>query len=116
MRIFPPLEDSTKKANKLEELTMDREGIEKILKEHKEILAEQYFVQKIGLFGSYVRNEQKEESDVDILVEFDGPVSFEFLDLKDYLESLFCKPVDLVTTRSLKPYLREEILNEVRFQ
>ncbi|MCF6093281.1 nucleotidyltransferase family protein [Microaerobacter geothermalis] len=70
----------------------------------------------MGVFGSYARNEQTDNSDIDILVEFSRPVGFEFFDLKDYLESLFNKPIDLVTVKALKPYIKEEILSEVQFQ
>ena len=94
---------------------MTKNEIEELLKKHKPTLRENYFVSKIGLFGSYVRDEQTDQSDVDILVEFDGPVAFEFLDLHEYLEKLFRKKVDLVTRRSLKPYARDEILSEVRY-
>lgn len=95
---------------------MSRVEVECILKEHKPYLIEKFFVKRIGLFGSYVRNEQSEDSDIDILVEFSKPVGFEFFDLKDYLESLFKKPVDLVTVNALKPMIRDEIMAEVHFQ
>ena len=94
---------------------MDRNEIEGLLSKHKPILRENYFVSRIGLFGSYARDEQTEQSDIDILVDFDGPIAFEFLDLKDYLERLFAKKVDLVTIRSLKPYVKNDVLNEVRY-
>jgi len=95
---------------------MRRQDIERILKEQKEYLSDKYFVEKIGIFGSYSRDEQTEKSDIDILVEFNRPVGFEFLDLKEYLESLFQKPVDLVTTNALKPLIKDNIMNEVQFQ
>lgn len=95
---------------------MRGEEIEHILKEHKSLLAEKFYVSKIGVFGSYVRNEQRSDSDIDILVEFSQPVGFEFIDLKDYLELLFNKPVDLVTVKALKPQMKEEIMSEVQFQ
>lgn len=95
---------------------MNLKQIESILKEKKILLAEQFHVSKIGIFGSYVRNQQEDNSDIDILVEFSKPVGFEFFDLKDYLESLFNKPVDLVTVNALKPYIKEDILSEVLFQ
>ncbi len=95
---------------------MKREDIERVLKEHKNYLTEHFFVSKIGIFGSYVRNDHSDESDIDILVEFSRPVGFEFIDLKDYLESLLKKPVDLVTINALKLYMKEEILNEVQYQ
>jgi predicted nucleotidyltransferase len=96
--------------------SMNRENVETILKDQKDFLLQQYFVSKIGLFGSYIREEQTEKSDIDILVEFTRPVGFEFIELKDYLESLFNKSVDLVTVNALKPYLKQEILKEVQFQ
>jgi uncharacterized protein len=95
---------------------MKRENVEKILKDQKDFLFREYSVCKIGLFGSYVREEQTEKSDIDILVEFYCPVGFEFIELKDYLESLFNKSVDLVTVNALKPYMKQEILSEVQFQ
>jgi predicted nucleotidyltransferase len=95
---------------------MKRVDIERILKEQKSYSENKYFVSKIGLFGSYVRNEQSSESDIDLLVEFSKPVGFEFIELKDYLETLFNKSVDLVTVNAIKPYMRQEILDEVRFQ
>ena len=95
---------------------MNRADIESLLKEKKHYMSEHYYVSKIGIFGSYSRDEQTEKSDIDILVEFDRPVGFEFIDLKDYLESLFGKPVDLVTINALKPMMKEEIISEVHFQ
>lgn len=95
---------------------MKREEIEKILKDQKDFLFREYFVGKIGLFGSYARKEQTEASDIDILVEFTRPVGFEFIELKDYLEALFNKSVDLVTANALKPRMKQEILNEVQYQ
>lgn len=95
---------------------MKRENVEKILKEQKDFLYREYFVSKIGLFGSYAHEEQTETSDIDILVEFTRPVGFEFIELKDYLETLFNKSVDLVTIKALKPSMKQEILNEVQFQ
>lgn len=95
---------------------MMRLKVEHILKEKKQYLLEKFHVSRIGVFGSYSRNEHTDESDIDILVEFSRPVGFEFLDLKEYLETLFNKPVDLVTINALKPIMKDEILNEVHFQ
>jgi predicted nucleotidyltransferase len=95
---------------------MKREDIERILREQKSYLTENYYVKKIGIFGSYARNEQSNDSDIDLLVEFSRPVGFKFIDLKDYLESLFQKPIDLVTENALKSYIKDEILNEVQYQ
>ena len=95
---------------------MNKSEVTQILRDQKPYLAEQFFVKKIGIFGSYARNENTDNSDSDILVEFDRPVGFEFIRLKDYLESLFDKPVDLVTEGALKPIIKEQILDEVQYQ
>ena len=88
--------------------------IEEILKEHKKDLAEKYKVKEIGLFGSYVRGEQRKRSDVDILVEFQKvPDLFKFIELEMYLERILKKKVDLVEKNGLRPRLKDIILNEV---
>jgi len=88
--------------------------IEKILKENKAILAERFKVQEIGIFGSYVRGEQKEKSDVDILVSFYEPISlFEFMDMEEFLTQILGVKVDLVSKKALKPRIGKYILEEV---
>ena len=90
-----------------------KEEIKETLKRFKPILREKYKVKEIGIFGSYVRGEESEESDVDILVEFAEPIGWEFIDLVEYLEEIFGKRVHLATVRALNPQLREKILSEV---
>lgn len=91
---------------------MQRDGILGILARHQEDLKTRG-VKKIALFGSAARNEARPDSDLDILVEFDIPVGlFEFVELKDYLEELLGRNVDMVTPGALKPQLREQILRE----
>ncbi len=89
--------------------------IEETLKRYKPLLRERFKVKGIGIFGSYVRGEQSEKSDVDILVEFYAPIGWEFIDLKEFLEEILGKKVDLVTVKALKPQLRDKILKEVAF-
>jgi len=91
------------------------EEIKEILTEHKEELRERFRVREIGVFGSYVRGEQKEKgSDIDILVEFEEPIGlFEFMDLEEYLSSLLGGKVDVVSRKALKPRIGEYILKEV---
>lgn len=91
----------------------NREAIKKTLKRFKPILREKFKVKDIGIFGSYVRGEESEESDVDILVEFSEPVGWEFIDLVEFLEEILERKVDLVTVRALKPQLKDKILKEV---
>ncbi len=89
-------------------------NIEEVLKQHKKELAEKYKVKEIGVFGSYVRGEQKKRSDVDILVEFEEvPDLFKFLELERYLEMLLGAKVDLVEKSALRPQLKDAILSEV---
>lgn len=77
-------------------------------------LAELYQVKSLGIFGSYVRNEQKPRSDMDILVEFDhAPDLFKFMDLEEYLAKQLGVKVDLVPRRALKGEIGERILSEV---
>jgi len=76
-----------------------------------------YGVKDIGLFGSYVRNEQKSESDIDILVKFElGKKTFDnYMDLKFFLENLFNRKVNLVVTEALKPDFKPYILGSVKY-
>ena len=94
----------------------DKEAIEAKLREYKPILERQFCVKKIGVFGSYARNEQKDDSDIDILVEFYRPVGFQFINLKIFLEEILNKKVDLVTPNALKPQIKENILREVSYK
>lgn len=87
--------------------------IREILKKNKMKLKEIYKVNKIGIFGSYARNEQQEISDIDILVKFSEPIGWEFLDLKEFLETILNIKVDLVTINALKPQTKDKILKEV---
>lgn len=90
-------------------------NIEKILKSQKKLLKEKFQVKKIGVFGSFARNEQSAESDIDILVEFYGPIGWDFFDLKEYLENILQREVDLVTEKALKPQIKTTILKEVQY-
>lgn len=88
--------------------------IEEVLKQHKKELAEKYKVKEIGVFGSYVRGDQKKRSDVDILVEFEEvPDLFKFLELERRIEGLLGVKVDLVRKKALRPELKDTILKEV---
>ena len=86
-----------------------------ILKEHETEIHSKFHVSRIGVFGSFARGEGREESDVDVLVEFEaGFKTFDnFMDLKYYLEDVFLRNVDLVTVNALKPQLKDVILQDV---
>ena len=90
--------------------------IKEILQNNKEGLEKEYYIEKIGIFGSYAREEQKECSDVDILVEIGKPIGFiKFIRLENSISHLLELKVDLATKNALKPYMREQILNEVQY-
>jgi predicted nucleotidyltransferase len=85
-----------------------------LLKEHENVVKRRFSVKKIGIFGSFARNESHADSDVDILVEFeDGKKTFDnFMELKFYLEDVFGRNVDLVIQTNIKPQLREHIMRD----
>ncbi len=88
--------------------------VKKIIGAHTDILTEKYHVKAMGVFGSYVRGEQTEKSDIDVLVEFTQPVGlFTFIGLEEYLSDLLGLNVDLVLKEGIKPGLKEYILREV---
>jgi predicted nucleotidyltransferase len=74
-------------------------------------------VKKLGLFGSFVREEQGVESDIDLLVEFEqGKKTFDnFMQLSFFLEDLLKRRVELITPESLSPYIGPHIVNEVEY-
>ena len=72
-----------------------------------------YGIKKIGLFGSFLRGEQKKKSDIDLLVEFDHITFDNYMEAKLYLEKLFKRKIDLVIETNLKPafnYVKKEVV------
>jgi len=84
-----------------------------MLKAHKQEIKERFGVKRLGIFGSCARGEEGENSDVDVLVEFVEPNFDNFMELYFYLEDMFRKRVDLVTTGGLSPYIGPHIKKEV---
>lgn len=95
---------------------INKQTVFSLLNENKVKLS-QFGVKKIGLFGSYVKNQQNEKSDLDFLVEFKkGEKTFQnFKNLVYFLEELFNKEVEIVTAESLSPYLKPHIIQEVEY-
>lgn len=89
---------------------MDRSTILTLLSEHQGEIRERFGATRLALFGSAARNDLRVDSDIDVLVEFDGPATFaRYFDLKAYLEQLLGRPVDLVTDKGLKPRARRHV-------
>jgi predicted nucleotidyltransferase len=87
-----------------------------ILKEHKDEVIRKYQIVEIGIFGSFVRGEQKSRSDVDILVEFDDkniPGLLKLSEMERYLRKLLKKKVDVVIKSGIRTELKKGILKEV---
>jgi predicted nucleotidyltransferase len=86
-----------------------------ILKKHENTIKSKFHVRRIGVFGSFARGEEKEASDIDVLIELEDKYeTFDnYMDLKFFLEDLFERKVDLVTVDELRPQLKEDILREV---
>jgi predicted nucleotidyltransferase len=92
---------------------MNRTQVLQLLEQHKGELARRYGVADLALFGSTVRDAARPDSDIDILVAFDGPASSaRYFGVQFYLEDLLGRPVDLVTNKALRPELRPYINRE----
>ncbi len=91
-----------------------KKGIKEVLIKNKDLLR-RYGVKKIGLFGSYVKGEQKEDSDIDFLVEVEGISLLDFIALEFKLSEILGKKIDLVSIKALKPYIKPYILKEVEY-
>lgn len=92
---------------------MSLSEIRNILQFNEPTLRSKFKVKQIGVFGSVVRGEENEESDIDIIVELYEPIGWDLVELKEFLEKVLNRPVDLVTKKALKPIIRDSILKEV---
>ena len=92
------------------------EEIRKQLQEHKQDLRNEYGVKNLGIFGSYVRGEQTDQSDVDILVDLEQPIGLvRLVRLNRNISQLLGMKVDLTTKNALKPHIGQRILQEVQY-
>jgi predicted nucleotidyltransferase len=90
------------------------ENIVSLLKEQREFLEKKYKIKEIGVFGSYVRGEQDNDSDIDILIDKDESIGLlKLANLQNYLSKLIGIRVDLALKKSLRPHISKSILNEV---
>ena len=98
------------------ERVLTKESIVGPIREHRDLLRG-FGVRRLALFGSFVRGEQKPDSDVDLLIEFaDCMKSFDnFMKIVFFLEDLLGRPVELVTAESLSPYIGPHILRELEY-
>ena len=93
-----------------------RQEIFAILSQHLPQLRNKYGVEKMGIFGSVVKDSQTSTSDIDILVEFSQSIGMvKFLQLENSLQKLLGAKVDLVTRKALKKHIGQQILKEIQF-
>lgn len=95
---------------------LTKEEILKRLREHKAELQKKFPIASLALFGSYAREDHTDDSDVDLLVEFNGPIGWEMVDLVEEFERMFQgKKVDLISKKFLKPryrdYIEKDLIN-----
>lgn len=92
---------------------MNRSRALELLAQHKIELARRFGVTRLALFGSLARGAGRDDSDMDVLVDFDGPAtSARYFGVQFYLEDIFGCPVDLVTEKALRPELRPHVERE----
>ena len=95
---------------------MDRDEVLNKLYAHKDAIADKFGVTGLALFGSFARDQAMDESDVDILVSFDGPAtSRAYFGVQFYIEDLLGRRVDLVTEKSLRPEFRPYVEQEAMY-
>jgi len=92
---------------------IDKAHITKTLKDNKLDLLTRYHLTSIGIFGSFTREDFQEDSDIDILIDYDKPMGIEFVDLADELEKILKRKVDLVSKNGVKPKYYQEIQKDL---
>lgn len=92
---------------------LTRERVVELLRAQSRYLSDEFCVRRVGLFGSFARGEAGEESDVDLVVEFDRPIGLRFMELADYLEQILGRRVDLLTPEGLRTIRNPRIAREI---
>ena len=92
---------------------IDKEHITKALKDNKLDLSVRYHLTSIGIFGSFTREDFRDDSDIDILIDYDQPIGIEFIDLAEELEKILKRKVDLVSKNGVRPKYFEEIQKDL---
>ena len=94
---------------------MRRSEVLQTLNAHRNELVT-FRIKSLAIFGSVARDEARPDSDIDILVEFQGPATFNaYMDLKFFLEDLLQRPVDLVTRKSIRPRIKAQVDSEAQY-
>ena len=94
-------------------LMINKKNITNVLKANKLDLLARYHLKSIGIFGSFTREDFKDDSDIDILIDYEQPIGIEFIDLAEELEKILNLKVDLVSKNGIKPKYLEEIQKDL---
>lgn len=92
---------------------IDKKNIANLLIANKSMLILKYHLKSIGIFGSFTREDFTEDSDIDILIDYEQPLGVEFIDLADELEKILNHKVDLVSKNGVKPKYFKEIQKDL---
>jgi len=92
---------------------INKESITNTLKANKSVLLAKYHLKSIGIFGSFNRDDFNDNSDIDILIDYEQPIGIEFIDLAEELEKILKLKVDLVSKNGIKPKYLEEIQKDL---
>lgn len=93
---------------------MNKQEATRIIKENLGVLSREYGVSRVGFFGSIVRDDLRDDSDLDLVVEFDKPIGFGFVRLVEYLETLFGRKVDILTKTGLDNIRVQEVAQTIQ--
>lgn len=92
---------------------LTREHIVELLRAQSAYLAQEFGVRKIGLFGSFAKGLSTENSDIDLVIEFDTPIGLRFMELGDYLEAMLGRRVDILTPIGLQAIRRKTVIQNI---
>ena len=109
----PPLNSALAALQNEEMMMPDREKIAEILREKYPYLVSEYGIRKIGLFGSYAKGKQTEDSDVDIVAEFERPIGLRFVEFAEYLEKILGRRTDVLTPEGVNGILVKRIARDI---
>lgn len=93
---------------------MSKEDIVTILKKELPYLRNFFGVKRIGLFGSFAKGIQREDSDVDIVVEFEKPIGLKFIEMADHIEKILGKKVDILTPAGIKSIRIKKVAEDIK--
>ncbi len=93
---------------------LTKEHVVELLREKSAYLSSEFGIRKIGLFGSFASGHPGEQSDIDILVEFERPIGLRFIELGDYLENILGRKVDILTPAGVEGIRRKTIAKSIR--